>query len=305
MEIILLLCTIVLNITSDYLDRASTRNWNPYLTSLWGSAIQFLLILPFIGLVHDINLRVVGLCGLAGMVSAYGRVPWYRALANAHESLAPLAPFLRLSSVIVLLLAWLILDEPITFSKGCGSLLIVFAAMVILMDNPDRTQNALLTKHNECFLVFFFAVSTAITAFTYKLLLNSGEPLWTIYFALKLFQALFQFLIVRGEKVFLKTVDFFNHFRLFVFSRVLQTIAAILYLLVLSRINLSSVEPVMAVGPFLYFVIDRIVAYFKFRNSSGTMPVAVAPQKKPLRINQVVAAVMLSAGIFFFYSSSL
>lgn len=72
----------------------------------------------------------------------------------------------------------------------------------------------------------------------------------------------------------------------------LQTVAAFIYLFVLSRADLSEVQPVAALSPFLIFVWDYIASIGK--------PTENRPPASRIRLYAVVT---LALGIYFFVSN--
>jgi uncharacterized membrane protein len=260
----LLVVTMLLNIAADFADRRSARGASAYEMSLWGAILQLFLILPFIGLVESAGMTQIILCVAVGIVSALGRIPWYRALASHQEQLSKLTPFLRLSSVFVLLLSYLKLGESFTQSKAIGASFIILGAIFITMDRPRYALRMLFRKGGAAWSVTLFSISTAFIAVLYKFSLTGGMAVWTVYFYLKASQAAVLVIVILGIMGKSRAPSFLeaNDIRLFTFARVLQTIAALIYLLVLRNLELSSVEPIMALSPFIYLLIETCHARF-------------------------------------------
>jgi drug/metabolite transporter (DMT)-like permease len=259
MPAILLFLTMLLNMSADFADRRAAQHASPYEISLWAAILQLLLILPFIGLVGTATALQVMLCVLIGAVSAIGRIPWYRALAIHGQQLSKLAPYLRLSSVFVLLLAFMVLGETLTTAKAGGAALIVTGSLLVTLDRPRQTLAMLVHNGRAVGLIAAFSLSTALIAVLYKALLNAGVGIWTIFFYLKASQAATLVLLAArnplNESGFLDATNI----RLFTLARLVQTVAALIYLTALRDMDLSSVEPIMALSPFCYLVIERVL----------------------------------------------
>ena len=112
-------------------------------------------------------------------------------------------------------------------------------------------------NHNrDAALATIFALSIASISVTYKSLLNSHIDLFTVYFFLKTFQVLSFISYSVLNETFVSTFRNISHLRVLVAGRVLQTVAALIYLLALSRLDLSVVEPIAALGPLMVFGIE-------------------------------------------------
>ncbi|MFZ1219275.1 MAG: EamA family transporter [Chthoniobacterales bacterium] len=296
---LLLSLTLILNVCADFADRCSTSRASALTVSFWASICQLLLMLPFIGLVGSFPISHIFLCLVVAIVSAAGRILWYRALAESTESLATLAPFLRLSSVFVVLFAFLILHEPFTVMKIAGTLLIILGSALVTLDQPKRSIAALLTNNRAVLLVLIFAISMSTVTVLYKYLLNAGAQIWTAYFYLKGFQAAF-LLILASQRPVNKSGFFDAHdARLFLFARVLQTSAAVIYLTALRNADLSSVEPIMALAPFIYLFIEKIAP--GFARLHPRLSTTATPVHKSLTGPRLAAIAIVMIGSFLMY----
>jgi drug/metabolite transporter (DMT)-like permease len=295
----LLIGTMILNIIVDFIDRRTVVQGDRFALSLWTTIIQLLLILPLIGLVNPIPFQAVVLCAVVGAFSAFARIPWYRALATKRQTLSRLSPFVRLSSVISLLCAFLLLGEPFTYQKAGGGLLMVFGSLLITMDNPAENLKKFVEYNRAAGLALIFAASTAAIAVMYKYLLGKGVDLFSMYFYLKLFQ-LGSVLAVNLKGGALATsYRKIKHLRLLVVARLLQTIAALTYLLALSGLNLSVVEPIAALSPFLVLGIE----FFNSRRAGENADHQVHWPRRVIMV-RLISLVIVSLGLLMLYRGS-
>jgi len=294
----LLIVTLLLNIGADFLDRAAAHRADPYSLALWTTIVQFLLILPLIGLVREIDLAHLGLCAAVGAFTAFGRVPWYRALAQRSETLSRLAPFSRLSSVMVLIVAYTALGETFTVPKAAGGALMIGGALLVGFERPAENLRAFFRKNAALGLVMIFAASIASIAIFYKVMLNDGIPILTTYFYLKLFQMAALVLVALQSNTLMRSYDGIAHLRLFVLGRTLQTVAAVIYLIVLLHLDLSTVEPIAALGPILLFAIEWAIARRRAAvATAGGGTLAVPAMTRRVTALRLVALGVVVAGL--------
>ena len=293
---LLLIGTIGINISADFLDRHTTRGSDPYSLALWTGIVQSLLIFPIIGLVGHISAGQLVLCMIVGSVASFGRMRWYGALSDAREQLSRLAPFLRLSSVFVLLMAMFILHERLSPLQSVGAGCIIFSALLVTLERPGATLRAFVQNNRAASLVIVFSFSTACISVLYKYLLGGGVSMWTAYFYMRLFQLVPLLLAGIHTKSISGAHTNIRNLRLFVFGRVLQTGAAFLYLLVLKHIPLTRVEPIAALSPFLLLVGEWILT--RSRQARGEQPAArPATVSWGIRGLRLAALAMVACGI--------
>lgn len=249
---LLLLLTLCLNISSDIVDRRISGISNPRALNLWASIVQLLLVCPFIFWLQWPGWPHVGLLLVVGAFSGFAREHWYRALAQTHEQLSRFVPFVRLSSVLVLALAILLLGETMTPMMAVGALLMIGAGFMISLERYGGHWREFLHANRALALVLVFATSNAFISVSYKYLLGQALNIITIYFLLKLFQCLPLVAKAVVEGTLMSSRMEIAHPRWFVVSRISQTVAALVFLLVLYRLPLTRVEPLMALSPFIY-----------------------------------------------------
>jgi hypothetical protein len=127
----------------------------------------------------------------------------------------------------------------------------------------------------------------------YKFLVDQAAPILTIYFFLKVFQAAVfmahAFYTGRLIGSFGKIYDL----RIFVFARILQTLAALVYLFVIQGNDLSAIAPLAALGPLLVIGIERIIHSLKPDYDTGA-----TDYKLSIRL---LALAFISSGAVFLY----
>lgn len=274
MPFVLVLMSVWLNIAADFIDKAISQRGTAQNLAFWTNVIQFFLILPLIGLVHPLPLQSLGLCLVVGAITAYGRIPWFRALAAQGQELSRLSPFVRLSSVFVLLGAIFILGEQFNALKFLGGCLLILGAMLSLFDSRIISLRIFVTDNRAPFFAMIYAVCNATVPLLYKFLVNEGEDLLSIYFYLKLFQAIFIVLSSAQGAISSLNTTTFNAFRLIVVARILQTSAALVYLFALTKLQLSLAEPIAALGPFFVLLVEAVL------RRSGQLPSSGKAQDK-------------------------
>jgi drug/metabolite transporter (DMT)-like permease len=256
MPFVSVLLSVWLNITVDFIDKTISQRGTAQNLAFWTNVIQFFLILPLIGLVHPVAIESLGLCGMVGVLTAYGRIPWFRALAIQGQELSRLTPFVRLSSVFVLLGAIFILGEPFNPLKFLGGCLLILGAMLSLLDSRTISLGIFLVDNRAPLFAMLYAACNAAVPLLYKFLVDEGEDLLSIYFYLKFFQAVFIIASsAQGAISSLQTTTF-DAFRLIVVARILQTSAALVYLYALTKLQLSIAEPIAALGPFFVLIVE-------------------------------------------------
>lgn len=256
----LLLLVVGLNLSVDFMDRRAALQSAPNALSLWTTIVQFLLVVPLAGLTSRLTALQLALCMVVGALSSLARIPWYRALSIPGEKLSRLAPFTRLSSVIALVAGFLLLGESFSFGTFIGGLIVIAGAVVMTLPPKRINFTDYVSANKAVLLVILVASSSAAISIFHKYLLNAGVSIISAYFYLKLFQ--FVFLVLHaGRNAYLwPSLSAISNFPLFVQARVIQTAAALLYLLVLREVDLSKVAPITAgVQPLMFLAVEKIM----------------------------------------------
>jgi len=279
----LLVPVVGLNVWADFVDRRAAFRSDAAVLSLWTTIIQFLLVMPLLGLVSRLTPAQFVLCAAVGGYTALARIPWYSALSIPGQKLSRLAPFTRLSSVLVIVLAFTLLGETYSPGKLAGALLMVAGALAISLDRSFTSLRDFLVGNRELALVLIFASSLAVLSVFYKYMMNAGVAIITTYFFLKLFQCVVSVANGLNRRILRRGLSAIRDLQLFVQARTLQTLAAFLYLFVLRHVDLSKVEPIAAaIGPLLYLSIDK-VSEWRTRSapaqSSQQVPAATASNR--------------------------
>lgn len=255
----LLIGVVGLNVWADFIDRKSAANSDISALSLWTTIVQFLLVVPLLGLVETLPLHVMAWCAGVAAVSVLARMAWYHALSERRERLSRLAPFTRLSSVMTLALAFLVLGEPFTLVTGVGASVVVLGALLMSFRGAVATISDYLRENRALALVAVFALSSATINILYKFALNEGVSIFSIYFFLKLFQCGFALVTALGERRLFSSYGSVGDLPIFVQARVIQTVAALAYLFVLRELPMSLVVPITAAAsPILYIVVEHL-----------------------------------------------
>lgn len=266
----LVLATVGLNVWADFMDRRAAGRSDPSALSLWTTIVQFILVMPLIGLVSQPTTTEIIICACVGAFTALSRIPWYRALSTPGQSLSRLTPFTRLSSVLVLILAVTLLGEEVSMQKFLGALLMVAGALAVSLQHSFTSLKDYVVTNKAIALVLIFACSLAATSVFYKYMMNAGVALITTYFLLKFFQCASAIAYNTYRGTLFNSFLAISDLQLFVRARTLQTAAAFLYLFVLRNLDLSTVEPIAAAaGPALYFLIDQVQARRAPRQASA------------------------------------
>lgn len=256
------------------IDRTCNFESDIYAMTLWTSVVQLLLILPFLGLV---DLLPVGpallLFGLASL-SAFGRMKWYQALSTAEGNISRLMPITRLSSLLVLVAAVVILGEELPPLAAFGAIAMILGAISMTLEVSSSTFRLFLSNNLVLFLVLVVAISKGLNSLGYKwILLDESITFFNVYFHLKLFECVVTFLAVSKSKLSPVSLATLSNPQSFVAARGLQTISGLIFLFVLNAIDLSKVEAISAIGPLIAVIwewADRrfLIAY----RMGGSLP---------------------------------
>lgn len=296
----LLVAVVGLNVWADFIDRRAAGRSDATALSLWTTIVQLILVMPLIGLTARLTLEQTVVCALVGAFTALGRIPWYRALSMPGQKLSRLTPFTRLSSVIVVILAFSLLGEAFSANKFFGALLMVGGALAISLDRSFTGFRDYVVSNRAILLVLIFACSLAAVSVFYKYMMNAGVPMITTYFFLKLFQCASAAAYTYRNGTIWRSFAAILDLQLFVQARALQTLAAFLYLFVLRHVDLSTVEPIAAaIGPLLYFSIDKVSEWRAGKREpggSGASNAGVHPRSERVAL---VGLVVSALGLYF------
>lgn len=297
---LLLVAVVGLNVWADFIDRRSAGGSDASALSLWTTITQFILVMPLIGLTGRLTLEQTVVCALVGAFTALSRIPWYRALSMPGQKLSRLTPFTRLSSVIVIVLAFTLLGEAFSAGKFFGALLMVAGALAISLDRSFTGFRDYVVSNRAIILVLIFACSLAATSVFYKFMMNAGVPMVTTYFFLKLFQCASAAAYTYYNGTIWRSFAAILDLQLFVQARTLQTLAAFLYLFVLRHVDLSTVEPIAAaIAPLLYFSIDKVSEWRAGKleaASAGASGTGVHPRSERVAL---LGLVVSAVGLYF------
>jgi uncharacterized membrane protein len=293
---VLLLLVVGLNLSVDFMDRRAALQSAPNALSLWTTIVQFLLVVPLAGLTSRLTALQLGLCIVVGALSSLARIPWYRALSIPGEKLSRLAPFTRLSSVIALVAAFLLLGESFSFGKFIGGLLVIAGAIAMTMP-PKRVSLADYFSANiAVFLVLLVALSSAAVSIFHKYLLDVGVSIISAYFYLKLFQFVFLVLHAIRHSYLRSSLSAISDFPLFLQARVIQTAAALLYLLVLREVDLSKVAPITAgAQPLMFLAVEKLL---ELSGGKAAKKQQAAPKRAQSAGMRYAAAAVVAIGLF-------
>jgi len=248
--IVLMFLTGPLSLAVHVLDRSWNSKSDVYAMSLWSSLFQFILIAPFIGAAKVVSPGITILLFAVGALSAYARTRWFVALSHSGDSLSRLVPLTRTSSFIVLVLAALVLGEGISPAAAIGGALMILGGLFISLENPYATFKEFVTMNLSLVFVVFFALARAVNNVTYKWVLNQGSyDFYTIYIYLKLFEFLAIAAIIAPSARLRGGFTRIEHKPVFLVARILQTASGLLFIYVLAHLNISTAEPIAAIGP--------------------------------------------------------
>lgn len=296
----LLVPVVGLNVWADFIDRQAAFRSDASALSLWTTIVQFLLVMPLFGMAGRLTPTQIGLCALVGAFTSLARIPWYRALSTPGQKLSRLAPFTRLSSVIVVVLAFTLLGEAFSLNKLLGALLMVASALVISLDRSFTGFRDYFAGNRAILLVLIFASSLAVISVFYKYMLNAGVPIITTYFFLKLFQCAASIAHGYHKGALGRSFAAILDLQLFVRARALQTLAAFLYLFVLRHVDLSTVEPIAAaIGPLLYLTIDKVSEWRDRTPAPQVAPVTYLKTHSKREYVALLGSVVTALGLYF------
>jgi drug/metabolite transporter (DMT)-like permease len=248
--VFLVILTGPLSITVHVLDRSWNAKSDVYAMTLWSSLFQFILVAPFIGVAQVVSPGIAGLLLCVGALSAYARTRWFAALSYSGDSLSRLVPLTRASSFIVLILAALFLGERFTALAATGGVLMIFGGLLISMEQPSATIKEFLALNLSLLFVLFFALARAVNNVSYKWILDQGRyDFYTIYVYLKLFEFLAIGAIMARSPRLRAGFGKIAHKPVFAVARVVQTASGLLFIYVLDHMNISTAEPIAAIGP--------------------------------------------------------
>ena len=295
----LVVLVVILNVWADFTDRRAASQSDVYALALWTTIIQFMLVTPLIGLVSTVTIPQLAICAAVGAFSAAARMLWYRALTIPGGKLSLLAPFSRISSVMALAMAVLVLGETPTTHKLAGALIMVFGAFMMGWRGPIQSVRHYFALNRELGLVAIFAVSTAAISVFYRYMMLSGVPIVTTYFFLKLCQLCFGLLHAFHKGYLVESYASIIDLPKFVQARACQTAAAMLYIFVLRSLDLSHVEPIAAVsGPLLYWSVEKLSDWCA--RGQDRMPNGVPEPRARYQVIRNAGLVTIVAGLFLF-----
>jgi uncharacterized membrane protein len=291
---LLLLGVMSLYIASDFLDRRVTAGGNPTTRdsiSLWSVVVQFLLICPLVGLLGPIAAWPLALCALIGIVSSLGRISWYHALASG-ESLSRLAPFTRISSIIVIVGAYVLLGDRPSYEKLGGGLLMIIGSLLISIERSADAIRQFFTADRAVLLTLAFAASMASVTLLYKYLLNYGVEIFTTFFYLRAFQFCITVPLILQRPRFDANLRRVSGLKVVVFARILQTVGTLTFLFVLSKLNLTTAEPIAALNPVLVWGVELVMGRSSKPADTHKESQAPGAEKKLIYIRMVALAII-------------
>ncbi len=276
-ELVLVLSS-ALTISAHVIDRISSQESDVYAMTLWASVVQLILILPFVGVVDLLSPAHALLIFVAAGFSSFARSRWFLALSKSRDSLSKLVPLTRLSSIFVLIFAVALLGETLSPLAAFGALTMILGAMTVMLDRPSATLREFLQINWPALLVLLVAFSRAGNNISSKYVLTMSEVnFFRIYFHLKLFECITIVVAVIANARLRSRYSRISRPRAFVGARALQTAAGLLFILAISRLDLTRAEPLTAVGPLLLLLWEWLDRKFHILERAGITPPATAP----------------------------
>ncbi len=296
-ELVLVLSS-ALTISAHVIDRISSQESDVYAMTLWASVVQLILVIPFVGLVGRLSLPHALLIFAAAGFSSFARSRWFLALSKSRDSLSKLVPLTRLSSLFVLVFAVALLGETLSPFAAVGALTMILGAMTIMLDRPSATFREFLHINWPALLVLLVAFSRAGNNLSSKYVLTMSEvDFFTIYFHLKLFECISIVAVVISNANLRTRYSKISHPRSFISARALQTAAGLLFILAISRLDLTRAEPITAVGPLLLLLWEWVDRRFQVLQRAGITPPPTAPLT-PLGLWFRIAGTLMILGGF-------
>jgi uncharacterized membrane protein len=288
---------VALNVWADFTDRRAATQSDVNALALWTTIVQFLLVMPLVGLVGYLS----AVCAAVGAFSAAARALWYRALTASGEKLSRLAPVSRISSVMVLAMAVLLLGESVTANKIGGGLIMIAGAFMMSWRGSVGSFREYLDNNRALMLVVVFAASTAAISVFYRYMMLTDASIITTYFFLKLSQLCFALLHALYNGSLMGSYATILDLQLFVQARAIQTVAAMLYIFVLRQIDLTRVEPIAAAsGPLMYLAVEKL-SEWRARRGGTIEPDSLTGREKH-NLMRNVGLVAITLGLFVLVS---
>lgn len=255
---LILLLSSFLSVLSIVVDKRASEKADAWSCTAAGILFQFLIALPVVWILRDEPLpegEVFAWLIAGGGLTASARFFWFYALRG--DLLTRLAPFRRFSTVFTLLIATLILGEKNELERHelVGAVVMISGGLLVSWDRMSLSFSRMLHGNRYVLCVLYFALAIAVMKAIDKHVLDVyGVSVWMVYFLSKAGQALFVL-----PSAFVGRVRFsrISDFRPLMLSHVLQMIASMLFLSVLTRQTLTLSEPISAVAPLMVLVMSR------------------------------------------------
>jgi drug/metabolite transporter (DMT)-like permease len=269
----LMILTGLLSIAVHVIDRAWNRESDVYAMTLWSSLTQLLMVVPFAGFVSALPWGIAGVLLAVGAVTAYARVSWYRALASPGDSLSRLLPLTHSSGFIVLILAYVFLGEAMPPLAAVGGTVMILGAILISLEQPGATLREFIAMNLALGFILLQSLGRAVNNVSYKWVFNQGEfDFFTVYFYLKVFEFLSIAAIVLCSRRLCSRYRHIRNSKPFLLARSLQTGSGLLFILVLSRMDISLAEPISASGPLFAIAWERLDRRYALIARMGGQP---------------------------------
>jgi drug/metabolite transporter (DMT)-like permease len=269
----LMILTGLLSIAVHVIDRAWNRESDVYAMTLWSSLTQLLMVVPFAGFVSALPWGIAGVLLAVGAVTAYARVSWYRALASPGDSLSRLLPLTHSSGFIVLILAYVFLGEAMPPLAAVGGTVMILGAILISLEQPGATLREFIAMNLALGFILLQSLGRAVNNVSYKWVFNQGEfDFFTVYFYLKVFEFLSIAAIVLCSRRLRSRYRHIRNSKPFLLARSLQTGSGLLFILVLSRMDISLAEPISASGPLFAIAWERLDRRYALIARMGGQP---------------------------------
>jgi len=214
----------------------------------WVIVTHFVLILPVLGLVHLLSLKLAVFIFLVSCFSVINSFLSNKAIKK--DEISRLTPFMQFSGVFAVLLSFIFLRESTTIMQGIGVFMMLAAGILLAFERPSNSLRGFFSSNTAIMIILITAFISSLNTIINKALLFSITAISLLFYR-NLSTAIMVVPTIKKIRMNKK------QWLLFILSRALSTYGLLVFFWVLSRQELILTVPILAVQPLIVLLLGR------------------------------------------------
>lgn len=230
------------------IDKSIIKYMDPKEFAKWFIVVDAILVLPLIFFIKPLTLNpalILIIVAIFWIVEMF-----FKLIAVKREELSRLYGFSHFKLLFAILLAFIILKEPLSLNTILGGTALIFGGILISLEKKYKDIKK-FTFSNLAVLIFLISMlAAAFSLIASKFLLNTGVTAVNIVFYSTIFAAVMVAPTIKS-KIKKKILP------RFILAKFLLSYGYLLFLWVLSKQDLVFIVPLLAIDPLIMLILSK------------------------------------------------